>query len=237
MGQLRPGALLKVKTIKGNKAQVSVAGGISLAVGRADNRPSIQPRHGWIEAKNLAYSGETAQQLKEAWHKEIAAASALSPAGEAKPASSVVNIRARNNQDYSALVVALEDVETRRIEPDTKQHKVNDNVWLFTQDKDAYAIQLFSLLNIEKARTISKEASFRDRAHLYTAQINNKQWAILLLGPYANAAAAEVAHQALPADYAGLGIVRLISIIASQRCAIRDRLDAEQFLGLDAFCL
>lgn len=245
IGQLLPGTLLKVNKIKGSKAQVSAASGNFIVNEFASKRaPSVLPRHGWIEAKNLAYSGETAPQLKAAWQKELEAAVApVAPVAVSNktPASPVqVKHKPRDNSDNRAQVVALEDSKTVQgviAGPDKiLQTAVNENTWLFTQDKNAYAIQLFSLLNIEKAHTISREAIFRDRAHLYTTWINHQQWAFLLLGPYANAAAARLARQELPASYAGTGSIRLILTIARQRCAIREQLDANQVVGLDAYC-
>ena len=233
MGQLLPGTLLKVNKLEGSKAQVSAARGLSIAVERAGKHPpSIQPRYGWIAAKNLAYSGETTHQLKAAWQQKAETVAAPVAISKKQPASSLpVRVKAHNDSDNTAQLVALEDPETVQGDialPAKTQSTVNDNLWLFTQDKGAYVIQLFSLLNIKNAHTVSKEAAFRDRAHLYTTHINNKQWAVLLLGPYVDAAAARLAREELPANYAGMGSIRLIRHIAEKRCAKRKQLDAEQ---------
>ena len=113
---------------------------------------------------------------------------------------------------------------------------LNDNVWLFTQDKEAHVIHLFTLLDFDKALTISRQSAYRDRAHLYTTRVKQQRWTFLLLGPYANEKAASDAHRALPAYYAKGAQVRKISLIAKNRCAKREQLDAQQSQGLDAYC-
>jgi hypothetical protein len=57
-----------------------------------------------------------------------------------------------------------------------------------------------------------------------------------LLGPYASETAAKDALVALPAYLAKNARVRLVSLIASNRCAKREYLDVQQAEGLDVYC-
>jgi len=202
------------------------------------------PGYGWIAASKLTYSGENAQQLREAWQAESPAvkdteAKALKPekamvaSASAKEkalpeqAEVVKNIAVVDNPQISGAGGAIQNQSNSLI---------NDNEWLFTQRKGAHVIHLFTLLDFNKALRISMQSRYRDQAHLYTTRINHKQWAFLLLGPYADEATATAARGALPAQYAKHARVRPLALIARNRCAKRTLLDAQQAKGLDAFC-
>ena len=93
------------------------------------------------------------------------------------------------------------------------------------------------MLDHKKALSVAKQPAYRERAHLFTTRIPHQQWTFLLLGPYADEAAAIKARSDLPAHYVKHARVRLVSLIAKNRCAKRVTLSAEQAMGLDAYCL
>ncbi len=113
---------------------------------------------------------------------------------------------------------------------------INNNEWLFTQRKGAYVIHLFTLVDFDKALRISKQAPYRGQAQLYTTVVNQKQLTFLLLGPYADKATANAARGVLPARYAKHALVRSLALVARNRCAKRNSLDAQQAKGLEDFC-
>jgi len=114
---------------------------------------------------------------------------------------------------------------------------IDDNVWLFTQEKNAHVIHLFTLLNHTKALEIAKQPEYQKLAHIFTTSARQQQWTFVLLGPYENEAKAQKARDHLPAPYAVNARVRAVSVIAKNRCTKRAVLNRAQASGLDAFCL
>lgn len=239
MGKLLPGTLLKVTAIDEGKIQVIPA------VGFPDQAS------GWIAARNLAYSGETMQQLSNAWraHKQatneveiellvpdVLINASIEPEIMPEPVKVAVSTKT-DDVELQAEVAPSEITPGAGDAPgDLSSTLINDNRWLFTQTKGAYVIHLFTLLDFDKALTISRDLPYRDRAHLYTTSSNQQQWAFLLLGPYASETAAINAREVLPGYLAKGARIRLVSLIANNRCAKREQLDAQQSEGLDAYC-
>ncbi len=239
MGKLLPGTLLKVTAIEKDKIQVIPAVGF----------PELAS--GWIAARNLAYSGETMQQLSKAWqaHKQAANEVETELLVPDEVISASLEAEIMPEPVVAAVPTKTDEVELQpkivpsKITPgagdapgDISSTAINDNRWLFTQTKGAYVIHLFTLLDFDKALTISRDLPYRDRAHLYTTFSNQQQWAFLLLGPYASETAAINAREALPGYLAKGARIRLVSLISKNRCAKREQLDAQQSEGLDAYC-
>ena len=235
MGMLLPGTLLKVTEIEKDKIQVIPAVGF----------PNLAS--GWIAARNLAYSGETMRQLRNAWRVHLLVAkeaeaehhspdAVINVNPEPEPVVAAVHVKADDVQLQGEVAPSKGTVGTRDTPGDLSDTFIDDNRWLFTQKRDAYVIHLFTLLDFDKALAVSQDAPYRDRAHLYTTFSNQQQWAFLLLGPYANETAAIHARKALPGYLAKGARIRLVSLIAKNRCAKREQPDAQQSIGLDAFC-
>ncbi|MCP4008900.1 MAG: hypothetical protein GY726_05220, partial [Proteobacteria bacterium] len=206
------------------------------------------PVYGWIEANDLMYSGETSQQLRKAWQAELQTTN--NPESEPRIEVSTPDVEKQPTPEPQQIIASKEIEKAGELETATAPQTIaasretkidlnttiNDNAWLFTQDKGAYVIHLFSLLDFDKALAISRELSSRGMAHLYTTQVNQQSWTFLLLGPYANKKAATSALHALPDHYAKGARTRLISLIAEKRCAKRNQLDAQQAKELGAYC-
>jgi hypothetical protein len=239
VGELLPGTLLKVTKIEEDKIQVIPA----------VRFPDLAP--GWIEARNLAYSGETMQQLRNAWLTHMQATNevetelripdaaikaSLEPEKIPEQVEALVSTKTDDAKLQPKLASSEITVGARDTSSDLSNATINDNRWLFTQEKSAYVIHLFTLLDFDKALTISRDFQYRDRAHLYTTTSSQQQWAFVLLGPYANETAAKNARLALPGYLVKGARIRLVSLIAKNRCAKREQLDAQQSKGLDAYC-
>jgi hypothetical protein len=202
------------------------------------------PGYGWIAASKLTYSGENAQQLREAWQTESLAVKD-SEVKASKPEKAVVaSARAKEEAlpEQTEVIKETAVVDNPQISgadgaiQNQSNSLINDNEWLFTQRKGTQVIHLFTLLDFNKALRISMQSRYRDQAHLYTTRVNHKQWTFLLLGPYADEATATAARGLLPARYAKHAQVRPLALIARNRCAKRTSLDEQQAKGLDAFC-
>ncbi len=210
LGQLSAGTMLKVTKIEEAKIQVIPATGFSGSV------------VGWIGARSLAYSGETSQQLRDAWIAQRQAVNKPEDVPAALPDEAPADV-----------------TKPLPVEQVTKPvpHEVDNNLWLFTQTSGARVIHLFTLLDFDKALEISREPLYSGKAHVYTTQVRQQQWTFLLLGPYEDNAAAENARKALPTHYAKHARVRSLALIAQNRCAKREQLTVRQSDGLDAYCL
>ena len=235
VGEIAPGSILMVIDIEGSKVQVV-------------SEPSSS--NGWIEARHLAYSGESSQQLKAAWDTAMQpknpsteliitpelttldiVISDEAPESLRELPSGLITTPKKNEGLGKPEKYAAGSVENLHGAP------VDDNAWLFTQEPGTYVIHLFTLLDFDKALSVSTQAHFRAQAHLYTTYAKNQRWTFLLLGPYANVAAAKTARSDLPNHYAKYAQVRNLARIAGNRCAKRESLDELQSKGLQDYCL
>jgi hypothetical protein len=256
-----PDAVLYIQP-DGNKVGKLSGGVKAKVIERAENWIKLrvlQPVYGWIAAQSLTYSGENAQQLREAWQIELQEAKvfesvfivplAKTPVEtpEIKVAPKKIEIATTHSDQnkksrLSSINIKPDSLtfvqKTNNLAEDTRASlTLDDNVWLFTQDGNAQVIHLFTLLDHNKALSVAKQPTYRERAHLFTTRIKQQQWTFLLLGPYADESAAIKARSDLPAHYAKHARVRPVSLIAKNRCAKRVTLSAEQAMGLDAYCL
>jgi len=209
VGQLLPGTLLKVISIEESRIEVVPASELT------------DLDAGWISGRDLAYSGETAQQLRDAWHAQKEVVDKL----DTEPDT----MHEAANSDPLEQPIPTLGAKFSAAELD-------NNAWLFTQQPDAHVIHLFTLLDFDKALSISQEPLFHGLTHLYTTRAKQQPWMFLLLGPYANETAAKNARAALSEYYARHARIRLVSVIAQNRCAKRNQLDVRQAQGLDAYC-
>jgi hypothetical protein len=245
----------------GNKAGKILSGVRAKVIERTENWVKLrvsQPVYGWIEAKSLAYSGESAQQLREAWKVELQKAKGLDSnskilakksvemPGKSMLTKKIEIATSDSGQNKKPFVVSINSIpDSLKLSPEKKTlaeetealPTPDDNAWLFTRGGNAQVIQLFTMLDHKKALSVAKQPAYRERAHLFTTRIKQQQWTFLLLGPYADEAAAIKARSDLPAHYAKHARVRPVSLIAKNRCAKRVTLSAEQAMGLDAYCL
>ncbi|MEE9446535.1 MAG: hypothetical protein V3V09_01125 [Arenicellales bacterium] len=129
-------------------------------------------------------------------------------------------------------VLALKPASNKAVNP----VYLEDNQWLFTQENNAHVIHVFTVLDHQKAVDVAQKPYFKDNAHVFTTRAREQNWTFLLLGPYENEAQAKEARSALPRVYAKGARIRLVSVIAQNRCKKRASLRSEQAQGLDVFC-
>ncbi|MCP4011334.1 MAG: SH3 domain-containing protein [Proteobacteria bacterium] len=202
------------------------------------------PGYGWIAASNLKYSGENSQQLREAWQAESLAVKDTEVKASKPEKMLIAGAKVKEEVLPEQAEGAKETAATENSQisgadgaiQDQSKSLTNNNEWLFSQKKGTHVIHLFTSLDFDKSLRISKQVRYRDQAQLYTTLVNQKQSTFLLLGPYADQATANAARGALPARYAKHALVRSLALIAKNRCAKRNSLDAQQAIGLDAFC-
>lgn len=210
-----------------------------LVVGKQDEWLQLKvPQHiyGWINARSLAYSGESVRQLRVQWTQQLSKLDQhpLRPDSVDVPQIDAESV-AQSNQSLQtpatviidALPVPVEHVVTA----------INDNTWLFTQAQGAYSVHVFTLLDQARAQEIAAMPRFRSKAKLYTTQTQQQTWSFLLLGPYVDVDTAKVARSRLPKYLAKDARVRSIALIAENRCKKRFQLGEDEARGLDAYCL
>ena len=201
-----------------------------------------QQIYGWINARSLAYSGESNQLLRLKWAQQMNALKGYPQhpdkvgLAQVKAETSVqIKQRPLSLSPAPAPAPAVPVSQSQTVE--NTAMSINDNTWLFTQAKGAYAVHVFTLLDHARAMEIAAKQRYRSKAKLFTTQAKYKTWSFLLLGPYADIDTAKAARSRLPSYLAKSARIRSIELMAENRCKKRFQLQENQARGLDAFCL
>lgn len=198
-----------------------------------------QQIYGWINARSLAYSGESNQQLRTQWAQQLSVLNGHLYSSDGVDTPKVIDLSDQAKQEpQETTSKSIPVIPISRPKPlEISIPEINDNTWLFTQIPGAYVVHVFTLLDQAKALEIAAKPRYSGQAKLYTTQVKNQTWSFMLLGPYADVDAAKSARERLPAYLAKDARIRSVALIAENRCKKRFQLRADEARGLDAYCL
>ena len=110
---------------------------------------------------------------------------------------------------------------------------VNDNNWLFERSSRKYTLQLFSMQNIDTARSLF--TSLNSRGQLFSTVVKGQRWYFILMGKFLTPEAALEFARDLPSWASGVR-VRSLARLQVNRCKKLALLNENERKGLRTLC-